>query len=89
MEEDGQSEDFERKTNDEESEFDEDSYSSEEEDSTPEVAFDKISLRQIPILNLDTNRKMKKSTRFTWKTLISGKNHGTKISTIIEDKIQP
>ena len=37
MDEDGQSEDFETKTSDEESEFDEDSYSSEEEDSTVEV----------------------------------------------------
>ena len=37
MDEDGKSEDFETKTSDEESEFDEDSYSSDEEDSIAEV----------------------------------------------------
>jgi hypothetical protein len=37
MDEDGESEDFETKSTDEESEFDEDSYSSDDDDSTAEV----------------------------------------------------
>ena len=44
-----------------------------------DITIEVLSLRQEIQTNLATNRNEMNNTRFTWKTLFSGKNHGNRI----------